>query len=61
MCLVCEDYKKGKLTLKEALRNLEEMRPQMDEAHYKKTYDELYNELLDNQVEEWWELFGFGD
>ena len=34
MCLICVEYEKGKLLVSEGLRNLEEMKPQLEEKHY---------------------------
>ena len=61
MCLICIEYEKGKLLPQEGLRNLKEMRPQLDEAHYSEISSKLYEDLLERQLEEFWEEIGFGD
>jgi hypothetical protein len=61
MCLICVEYEKQKLTVKEALRNLLEMKPQIDDDHYWATYSRLNDDLDEELLEEWWEQFGFGD
>tara|TARA_R110001583_G_scaffold31790_5_gene108517 strand:+ start:1387 stop:1605 length:219 start_codon:yes stop_codon:yes gene_type:complete len=61
MCIICIEYQKQKLTVKEAIRNLNEMKSQIEEQHYLKTLNMLNEELEETQLEEWWEEFGFGD
>ena len=66
MCLVCIEYSKQKLTPKEAIRNLREMKETVDDNHYKEVYDKIYEDLLVEEAEELWdshyyELLGFGD
>jgi hypothetical protein len=61
MCLICIEYEKGKLLATEGLRNLEEMKPQLEEKHYIEVYDKLYDDQIEQQLEEYWEQWGFGD
>jgi len=61
MCLVCIEYEKGKLFPEEGLRNLMEMKPQMEEEHYWEVHNKLSDDYAENQLEEWWEETGFGD
>jgi hypothetical protein len=61
MCLICIEYPKGKLTPLEGLRNLEEMRPQLEEEHYLKTYNKLYDDHLERELERYWESIGLKD
>ena len=61
MCIICVEYQKQKLTVKEALRNLLEMKPQIDETHYQEVYNKLNDDQDEMLLEEWWEEFGFGD
>ena len=61
MCIICIEYEKQKLTTKEAIRNLQEMKPNIDEEHYWETYNKLNEDLDDLMLDEWWEKFGFGD
>ncbi|QDP51432.1 MAG: hypothetical protein GOVbin630_130 [Prokaryotic dsDNA virus sp.] len=58
MCLVCEEYKKGKLTLTEALRNLEEMKSSMDPDHYQAISDMLRHEMMEEELELFWQSLG---
>lgn len=61
MCIICIEYEKQKLTINEAIRNLNEIKPQIEEQHYWETLNMLNNDLEESQLEEWWEEFGFGD
>ena len=61
MCIICIEYQKQKLTVKEALRNLLEMKPQIDGTHYWEVYNKLNDDQDEMLLEEWWEEFGFGD
>tara|TARA_R110000824_G_scaffold8737_4_gene39673 strand:- start:81692 stop:81892 length:201 start_codon:yes stop_codon:yes gene_type:complete len=66
MCLVCIEYSKQKLTPKEAIKNLKEMKSTIEIDHYKKVYDKIYEDKLAEEAEEYWsthyyELLGFGD
>ena len=61
MCLICIEYAKGKLLPMEGIRNLEEMKPQIEQEHYDEVYNKLYDDLLDQQLEDYWEEMGFGD
>jgi hypothetical protein len=49
MCVVCSDWEKGKLTSKEALRNLGEMIATGTEKE-KKHYFEVSEKILDKEV-----------
>lgn len=61
MCIICIEYEKQKLTINEAIRNLNEIRPQIEEQHYWETLNMLNEDLEESQLEEWWEEYGFGD
>ena len=61
MCIICIEYDKQKLTTKEALKNLKELKPQIDETHYWEVHKRLDDDQAEVQLEEWWEHFGFGD
>jgi len=49
MCLICIEYEKGKLLPEEGLRNLEEMKPQLEEKHYFEVSNMLTEDLLEHQ------------
>jgi hypothetical protein len=61
MCLVCIEYAKGKLLPEEGIRNLQEMRPQMEEDHYWEIHSKLSDDHIEQQLDEYWEEIGFGD
>ena len=76
MCLICVEYEKGKLKIKEALRNLEEMKESVGEEHYDEIREILIEDMMDeywgvpyfgrevdeyNFDDEYWEKTGFGD
>ena len=61
MCLICIEYAKGKLLPMEGIRNLEEMKPQVEQEHYDEVYNKLYDDHLEHQLEDYWEEMGFGD
>lgn len=64
MCLICEEYKKGKLKAHEALRNLEEMKSTMDRNHYNEIHKKIYLDYIDEELDEYWysiHPIGFGD
>ena len=61
MCLICIEYQKGKLQPLEGLRNLEEMKPDLEKDHYYKVYNQLYDDHLEQELDEYWEKTGFGD
>jgi len=61
MCLICIEYAKGKLLPAEGIRNLEEMKFQLEEDHYFEVHNKLYDDLLEQQLEDYWEEMGFGD
>ena len=51
MCIVCKDWKSGRLTNQEALKNLGELINSIDE-HSKENlhYVDLYEKILDNDL-----------
>lgn len=61
MCEVCSDYEAGQLNLKESLKILKNKKDSMDEAHYEMIYNKIYNDYLQQQLDEFWEITGFGD
>ena len=61
MCLVCEEYSKGKLKISDALKNLEEMKSTMDIEHYNEVHSEIYLDHIEEELEEYWKSIGFGD
>jgi len=59
MCLICVEYEKSKLSLREAYRNFGEMRPSLTPEHALEVESMLdYEWELENQQEEndyqWW-------
>jgi len=65
MCLVCIEYEKQKLTIKEGIQNIGEMRESVGEKHYNEVYNKLTDDLLQQELDEHWshyyEITGFGD
>ena len=65
MCLVCIEYSKLKLTPREAMRNINEIRSEVSEEHYQKAYNKFYDDQLEEELDEHWsnyyEQTGFGD
>ena len=61
MCLVCIEYAKKKLKASEALRNLFEMKEQVCEEHYEEASGKIYQEYLEEQLNEYLYDTGFGD
>ena len=66
MCLVCIEYEKEKLTIKEGIRNIGEMRESVGEKHFDEVYNMLTEDLLKQQeLNDYWsnyyEELGFGD
>ena len=61
MCLVCIEYSKKKLKTSEALRNLIEMKEQVGEEHYEEASGRIYQEYLEEQLNEYLYDTGFGD
>ena len=57
MCLICVEYEKEKLTIREARRNLEEMKEKVGDIHY----DEVKTMLIQKELEKSWEAFLAGD
>ena len=59
MCLICIEYNKNRLTLKEAWTNLGEMYHSLESDHRKKVIDKLMDEALygDEELDdELWKL-----
>tara|TARA_R110002020_G_scaffold420377_1_gene629537 strand:- start:164 stop:349 length:186 start_codon:yes stop_codon:yes gene_type:complete len=61
MCIVCVEYSKKKLNANEALRNLLEIKEEVGEDHYEEAADKIYQEYLQEQLEEHLNHTGFGD
>ena len=68
MCIICEQYKDGRLTFREAIKNYEEMRETLSEEHQKEIEEKLFNNfpyypVILNHIfdDEYWEKLGFGD
>jgi len=61
MCLVCIEYAKKKLKASEALKNLIEMKKQVGEEHYEEASGKIYQEYLQEQLDEYLYDTGFGD
>ena len=47
MCLICVEYEKERLTIREARRNLEEMKEKVGDIHY----DEVKTMLIQKELE----------
>ena len=60
MCLICTDYALNKLTIPEALRNLEEMKPNIGDTHYNEVLVQLEMDTY-YSCDFPWEEIGFGD
>ena len=77
MCLICVQYQSGKLTPKEALRNIGEMKSYIDQGHFEETvkflneekdkeeWDKISKEMnaayQELEDEDYYEEIGFGD
>jgi len=65
MCLVCIEYAKQKLTIEEGISNITEMKQEVGEEHFLEVYNQLHDDLVDRNLEEYWshyyEQVGFGD
>jgi len=61
MCLICVEYEKNKLLPYEALRNLEEMESTITKEHFEEVYSKIMDDFLQLQLDEYWEITGFGD
>jgi hypothetical protein len=61
MCIICIEYEKNKLKPYEALRNLEEIKNDIGQEHYEEVHEEINGDLLQIQLDEYWEIVGFGD
>jgi hypothetical protein len=68
MCIICDQFKDGKLSLIEAVRNYGEMKESLSPQHQKEMEENLFNnfpfyyplnEFMDD--DEYWEEMGFGD
>ena len=68
MCIICIEYEKGKLSLREAFRNLNEIKELIGEEHF----DDVQAVLTEKEIsfdndfvfyddKEYFEEFGFGD
>jgi len=49
MCVVCIDWQKGSLTVKEALRNLGEMASGTEDSDQRQHYFEVVEKILDEE------------
>ena len=49
MCLICIEYEKGKLKAAEALRNLSELKENLDPDHVK----EIQRKIINDTWEKW--------
>ncbi len=65
MCLVCIEYAKQKLTIEEGISNITEMKQEVGEEHFLEVYNQLHDDLVDRNLEEYWshyyEQVGFSD
>ena len=67
MCLICVEYEKGKLTIKEAYRNLGEMNESLEPEHVQEVESMLehdaYIEATANDDDDYfyWDEIPFGD
>ena len=61
MCIICIDYQKNELQPYEALHNLEEMKNEVGEQHYEDLREKISDDILQTQLDEYWEIVGFGD
>lgn len=55
MCIVCIEYNKGKLTYKEAFRNIREVSENANEEelrHFSEVIDKIVNDEVKRQIEE---------
>ena len=46
MCIICDQFKDGKLSLVEAVRNYGEMRETLSAEHQKEMEEKLFNNLM---------------
>jgi len=68
MCIICDQFKDGKLSLVEAVRNYGEMKETLSAEHQKEMEEKLFNDFpfyypLNEFMgdDEYWEEMGFGD
>lgn len=67
MCLICVEYEKNKLSLREAYRNFGEMRESMTPEHAMEVeamldYEwELQHQQPEEDDYQWWDDIPFGD
>jgi len=68
MCIICDQFKDGKLSLVEAVRNYGEMKETLSPEHQKEMEEALFNNFpfyypLNEFMadDEYWEEMGFGD
>ena len=68
MCLICVEYEKGRLTIKEAYRNLGEMREAITPEHNQEVeamleYESYVEATANDDVDDYfyWDEIPFGD
>jgi len=70
VCIICDHYNEGRLTIGEAISNYNEMKESLSEEHQKEMEEKLFNnfssypiasDYLSIDEDEFWERFGFGD
>ena len=69
MCLICIEFKAGKLTVNEAFRNYDEMKETIEEDHklevdqmlFEGLWKEYYDQYEMSSEDDYWEETGFGD
>jgi hypothetical protein len=61
MCIVCVEYSQKRLKASEALKNLFEMKEKVGEKHYEEATGKIYQEYLEEQMNEYLNDTGFGD
>ena len=65
MCIICVQLDKETLTTREAWRNLNEMKPSMDEEHTMEVMDKLWDKIHsrmfddDKELDLWAEMLDF--
>ena len=58
MCLICIEFEKEKLTIKEAKRNLTEMRDKLDVYHHREVKQMLFEAEMEEINEQLRAVFG---
>jgi len=61
MCIICIEYQKNKLKPYEAIRNLEEMKNEIEKEHYEELHEKINKDIYQIQLKEYWDIVGFGD